>query len=533
MRLLLLFFLCLASVAQAKDFTMRFAQEEWSEIGNPQEFTADMVVHRDGTKVFGRIEALPPIQYAFGAVSFRVDEVAAVAFHSKEEKVEYVTRSGQKFIGSLKRRPWPFQKQVIKEVKLGPFMRDQVSYQPGTIDPDEVNFILFKQRGDPVSFIGDRYHKLVLRGGDQFPVIVATTEINLSDGWKDFTIRPKRISDVLFNGGLQGYLKGEGFDQKLPFSFVRDHFLDVRLAKNGEVLRIPWENIERVVANMGEFVVTTPYFFSKWRPDDMVFIPPGRFMVGHERRPHSSQDLLPTLFARKGLNQEELDKAVYRGPLVPTSEAPSVLIELPAYYMDKYEVTNAEYAQFVQETGYPAPTHWRGGRIPEGLEDHPVVNVSFVDAEEFAAWAGKRIPSELEWERAAKGGSGLQRPPGINVSYSNIGSDGTKPVGSYLKKRNQPGLQVDDWVSKDLADMIGNVAEWTASPFTTDGYSSLGRMNKSMGIDLTRRTRFRVVRGGSYVSSAETATTTFRAPLFEEDYNPHTGFRCVRDYGLN
>ncbi|MCD6506586.1 SUMF1/EgtB/PvdO family nonheme iron enzyme [Candidatus Poribacteria bacterium] len=71
--------------------------------------------------------------------------------------------------------------------------------------------------------------------------------------------------------------------------------------------------------------------------------------------------------------------------------------------MDEYEVTNSQYQRFVDETGYPPPPHWKDGRYPVGQGDFPVVNVSYEDAKAYALWAGKRLPTAAEWERAAFG----------------------------------------------------------------------------------------------------------------------------------
>src|SRR5439155_1491435 len=76
------------------------------------------------------------------------------------------------------------------------------------------------------------------------------------------------------------------------------------------------------------------------------------------------------------------------------------LIWLPAFYIDLTPTTNSQYAAFVAATGHPAPRHWPDSRTPEDLPDHPVVNVTFHDVSAYAAWTGKAIPTEAEWEKA-------------------------------------------------------------------------------------------------------------------------------------
>jgi len=133
-------------------------------------------------------------------------------------------------------------------------------------------------------------------------------------------------------------------------------------------------------------------------------------------------------------------------------------VELPEFWVDKAPVTNGEYARFVAETGHQPPEHWKGKIPPKKIANHPVVNVSRDDAAAYATWAGGRLPTEEEWEKAARGTDGREYPWGdwaegrCNSKEAGIG--GTTPVGQYSPQGDSPyGCQ----------DCAGNVWEWTAS----------------------------------------------------------------------
>jgi len=135
-------------------------------------------------------------------------------------------------------------------------------------------------------------------------------------------------------------------------------------------------------------------------------------------------------------------------------------IELPEFWIDKAPVTNAEYARFVAETGHKPPKHWEGQTPPKEIVDHPVTWVSWRDAVAYATWAGGRLPSEEEWEKAARGTDGREYPWGEwaegRCNSEETGIRRTTPVGKYSPQGDSPyGCQ----------DCAGNVWEWTASEY--------------------------------------------------------------------
>jgi len=147
-------------------------------------------------------------------------------------------------------------------------------------------------------------------------------------------------------------------------------------------------------------------------------------------------------------------------------EYPRHEVYLDAFYIDKYEVTNGRYLEFVRTTGHRAPQHpkdatrnlWKGNTMPESVADRPVVNVDWQDASAYCTWAGRRLPTEAEWEKAARGSDDRRFPWGnveptdkhLNYKQRWIGEKTLMPVGSYEAGKSPFGAY----------DMAGNVWEW-------------------------------------------------------------------------
>jgi formylglycine-generating enzyme required for sulfatase activity len=176
-------------------------------------------------------------------------------------------------------------------------------------------------------------------------------------------------------------------------------------------------------------------------------------------------------------------------------EQPQLRVSLPEFYIGKYPVTNAQYAAFVEATGGPVPNRWEHGRIPEGKEEHPVVNVSWDNARAFCGWLSQatgqafRLPAEAEWEKAARGmgdriypwgGTDPDRDSTLCNCDTRIGD--TTSVGKYPNGASPCGA----------LDMAGNVWEWTSSLYVGYPYDATdGREDPSRGGS-------RVLRGGSF-----------------------------------
>ncbi|MBI4575278.1 MAG: formylglycine-generating enzyme family protein [Planctomycetes bacterium] len=185
-------------------------------------------------------------------------------------------------------------------------------------------------------------------------------------------------------------------------------------------------------------------------------------------------------------------------------ESPARGIELATYFIDVHEVTSEEYAAFCEATKTAPPVHWRGAWPPRGQERHPVTQVSYDEAQAYARWVGKALPTEQQCEKAARVADGRPFPWGARMgeglcnAYASARQGTTAEVGSYPKGASPYGLQ----------DMAGNVWEWTASP-----YDDSGEM---------------VIRGGSfdYRESAPRASKRGRAAPGER--RPTLGFRCAK-----
>jgi formylglycine-generating enzyme required for sulfatase activity len=138
------------------------------------------------------------------------------------------------------------------------------------------------------------------------------------------------------------------------------------------------------------------------------------------------------------------------------NEMPQRVIRVPAFLIDQLEVTNMQYKRFVDATGWPPPPKWVDATYADGADFIPVAEITWWDAMGYAKWAGKRLPSEVEWEKAARGTDGRRFPWGDKFSPDFANNEITLlPVGSKPQGASPYGV----------IDMAGNVAEWTASVY--------------------------------------------------------------------
>jgi len=238
---------------------------------------------------------------------------------------------------------------------------------------------------------------------------------------------------------------------------------------------------------------------------EMVYIPEGEFLMGNGGRESSEGE--------GNMDEQPLHRVYLKG-----------------FWMDRYEVTNAMYQSFVRVTDHRTPKHWEGGSYLKGKGNHPVVYVDWYESTAYCQWAGKRLPTEEEWEKAARGTKGRIFPWGnrFDISKANTPQSwlskgqkgGTAPVGSYEEGRSPYGLY----------DMAGNVYEWTSSwyrPYPGNRVFNMhyGKVNK-------------VLRGGSWYDCLSygcglSSPSYNRTRFVPKIRNKGFGFRCARSGSPN
>jgi len=191
-------------------------------------------------------------------------------------------------------------------------------------------------------------------------------------------------------------------------------------------------------------------------------------------------------------------------------------VELPDYQIARVPITNAQYALFVKATNHEISEHWQDGRIPKGLESHPVVNVTWYDTIAYCEWLSKAtgkhisLPSEAEWEKAARGDKDKRAYPWSDQFDSSkcnsreLGLGATTPVGIFLEGASP----------YDVLDMSGNVWEWT-------------RSNYDNGKDDLVSKDSRTLRGGSFYNASNYARCSYRYRDNPHSWLRHYGFRVV------
>jgi iron(II)-dependent oxidoreductase len=244
--------------------------------------------------------------------------------------------------------------------------------------------------------------------------------------------------------------------------------------------------------------------------DEMVKIPAGTFLMGSDKK---------------------VDRNAYQ------PEFPQRRVYLDAYEIDKYEVTTVQFLKFVLATDRKPLIDWQyeGGNFQETMANHPVMHVSWFDADAYCRWAGKRLPTSAEWEKAARGEDGRVYPWGnepAGLSRANFGRTG---LSGPVRDRPERLLLYPPIISVDKYDngvspygvfqLAGNVAEWTADWYDPHYYKTAPDRNPKGPEKGTQR----AFRGGGWIDS----TPSVR-PAQRNGTDPNTkmnwlGFRCARN----
>ncbi len=212
---------------------------------------------------------------------------------------------------------------------------------------------------------------------------------------------------------------------------------------------------------------------------------------------------------------------------------PAHKVYVSPFYIDKYEVTNAQYKAFMDSTGYPAPYldpkkypwaekyNWENGTYPPSTGNLPVVLVNWEDANAYAQWAGKRLPTEAEWELAARGLEGFTYPWGNQWDSTKCNSRVNGLNRAVEVSRYTGGVS-----PYGVFNMAGNVWEWCADWYGADYYKNSPQKNPK-GPD---RGATRVIRGGSWDTYGIERLKTFaRESQFPSVRSYDLGFRCALD----
>jgi formylglycine-generating enzyme required for sulfatase activity len=253
---------------------------------------------------------------------------------------------------------------------------------------------------------------------------------------------------------------------------------------------------------------------------------------GQESKPASGMSLIPAGDFWMGRTFFFLPDAIGYFERDRQDDFPAHKVYLDAFFMDQHEVTNEEYARFLADKRGTKPWHWPGGEIPKGEEKYPVYNVDWYQAEGYCVWDGKRLPSEAEWEKAARGGldrnryawgnayqgseagvaaAGQRRPAG--KAPANTGSKGPVEVGKF--PANGYGL----------FDMIGNVWEWTSDWYQRN-YYSISPLKNPHGPE---QGAVKVFRGAGWIDVDErNLMPSFRNYADPLERAPTIGFRCAQ-----
>jgi formylglycine-generating enzyme required for sulfatase activity len=260
-------------------------------------------------------------------------------------------------------------------------------------------------------------------------------------------------------------------------------------------------------------------------PDEMVLVPGGSFVMGVDKAINPNVK-----------NMSKMKKHKYAVSFEAfNDEGPARTVTLDPFHMDTFEVSNKKYGEFIKATGHPAPAYWDDHR--RNKLQQPVSGVNWNDANAYCGWANKRLPTEAEWEKTARGPEGYKYPWGndLDPTKANFGrkQEFTSNVDAYPEGKSPYGAY----------NMAGNVFEWVADWYDPNFYKNTqanvnptgprdGAFLSATGtyVDRIAVGKKRVIRGGSWYAPAASVTNTHRFwnnPM-NNSYGVGLGFRCAR-----
>jgi formylglycine-generating enzyme required for sulfatase activity len=262
-------------------------------------------------------------------------------------------------------------------------------------------------------------------------------------------------------------------------------------------------------------------------PKDMVYVGQGPSVMGLDRVETAMPNRRLSLYDRRMKTPWSAEAF--------NDEGPAHTVFLDSYLIDKYEVSNKDYGDFVKATGHPAPAYWDDPRLNKPQQ--PVVGVNWIDAKTYCEYRGKRLPTEAEWEKAARGPHGNLYPWGNDFDSSKANydrhHDATMPIDAHPEGASYYGVY----------NMAGNVFEWVADWYDPKYYGRLETMVNPTGpekplwlggtgtyVDRLTVGEKRVIRGGSWIAPEGTIRSTHRFwnhPL-NNSYGVGLGFRCAK-----
>jgi len=204
------------------------------------------------------------------------------------------------------------------------------------------------------------------------------------------------------------------------------------------------------------------------------------------------------------------------------AEGPAHSVYLDAYWIDRYEVTNAQYMKFMEETRHAPPSSWGSPKLNEA--DQPVVGVSWEDAAAYAKWAGKRLPTEAEWEKAARGGGRLGETQ--VYPWGSRWDEKKANTAEALAGRTLGARTLPEGASPfGVFHMAGNAAEWVADWYDPEYYAKSPKENPKG----PEQGKWKVVRGGGWWCKSDHCQVTDRRKEAPTTRTSSIGFRCAVD----